>query len=426
MFQRGLRYDDANMRQQALKKRGISSAAWKNVQTRLITAKNAVAEIERTASQGFFHLPFNTRAQKTTSELAKHVSRKFTDLVVLGIGGSDVGARAIQQALIHPTVTYKGMRVYFAGSTTDPDDLAKLLLNMDLKKTCINIISKSGDTIEPMSAFYVLKEKLIRAVGSASYSSHIVATTDPVSGTLRALSAKEGYALLDIPRNVEGRYSVLTPVGLFPAAAMGVDTAKLLKGAASALQEMHRCRTATCVACRFAGLQAWSASQGRSVQVIMPYSSRLSEFARWARQLIGESLGKKRNRQGKVVHAGITPMACVGPEDQHSQLQLWAEGPADKTITFIEIAKRAQDFRSPYGSLQKALHLERWATAEALRLESRPNGTMVIDQLDAYSLGALFMTFELSAALMGELMDVNAYNQPGVALMKKLLVEKLS
>jgi len=426
MKQRGLRYVDDNMRKQQIGKMGISPVEWKKIQTRLLKAKKALLHIEHTESQGFFKLPYDRQTQKTTATLAHNISRRFSDLVVLGIGGSDLGARAIQQALVHPTVKQRGMNVHFAGATTDPDDLVKLLSTVDLRKTCINIVSKSGDTIEPMSVFHILQDKLIRAVGRKKFAEHIVATTDSKTGSLRAAALKKGFRILDIPRNVEGRYSVLTPVGLFPAAAMGVDTAKLLSGAVASIADFHHCKNAQCAACRFAGLSAWSASQGRTIQVTMAYSTRLVEFSRWTRQLIAESLGKKVTRQGRVVHAGVTPLSCTGPEDQHSQLQLWTEGPADKTVTFIEIEKRKQNFSSSYGSLEKLVHLERWATAEALRLEGRPNGTIFLGQLDAYSLGALMMFFEISVALMGELMDVNAFNQPGVALMKKLLLKRLA
>jgi glucose-6-phosphate isomerase len=395
------------------------------MQKRLTAAKRAVQKLARTKEQGFLNLPFDRKSQAASVALAKKLKRSFTDLVVLGIGGSDLGARALHQAL--GDTAKKGMRVHFAGATTDPNDLATLLKKLNLKKTAINIVSKSGDTVEPMSVFSVLRERIEKAVGEKKAAQQIIATTDPSGGSLRSLARKRGYSILPVPQNVGGRYSVLSPVGLFPAAAIGIDTEALLSGARAGVDAFQDSSASQCVYCRFAGLHVLGAEQhAQRIQVTMSYSSQLPEFGRWVRQLIAESLGKKKSRTGRMIHAGLTPIACVGPEDQHSQLQLWSEGPMDKLITFIEIAKFSADFNGSHGSFADLIHIERAATAEALRQDGRANGTLVLEKLDARAMGELIIFFEAATALMGELFDINAYDQGGVERMKRIMREQLA
>jgi glucose-6-phosphate isomerase len=423
----GLRLDDANMWQKTIGKSGASSAAWKPMVKRLSDAKKAVQHLARTKEQGFLDLPFDRKAHDAAVALARTMSKQFTDLVVLGIGGSDLGARAIQHALVDMgRKRGSGMNVHFAGSFMDPDELARLLHRLNLKRTCVNIVSKSGGTIEPMSTFQLFRDRIQKVVGAKNVKDHIVVTTDPSRGMLRDMARREGYATLPIPSNVGGRYSVLSAVGLFPAAAMGVDTVVLLSGGRAAVDAFRKEAVDRSDVCRFAGLHVLGAvSHKQRIQVTVPYTPRLFEFGRWVQQLVAESLGKKQTRSGKTVHTGFTPIAAVGPEDQHSQLQLWSEGPADKLITFIEVDRFAKDLVIPGDStFGKMDHRERAATAEALRRVGRPNQTIHLPHLDARSLGELFVFFELSVALMGELLDVNAFDQPGVELMKKVLKEK--
>jgi glucose-6-phosphate isomerase len=437
MTKLGLRYDDANMWAKEVGKTGVTPTEWKSIQARLSQAKRNVQRLSRTNQQGFLQVPFDRKAHEESVAMARRIQKKATDLVVLGIGGSDLGARALQQALADG----KGkLRVHFAGSTTDPHAIADLIKRLDFKKTALNIVSKSGDTLEPVASFLVLRDRLVKAVGSKRFGQQIVATTDTTSGSLMALAKKEKYHALAVPRNVGGRYSVLTPVGLFPAVAMGIDTEALLSGARAAVDAFHESSISQCLACRFAGLHVIGSEERKQrIQVTMAYSSRLSEFGRWVRQLVAESLGKQKNRLGKTVHAGLTPIACTGPEDQHSQLQLWSEGPFDKLITFLEIESFQADIRTPslpesgpvieqFGrrSFSELIHLERRATAEALRQDGRSNATLVLERLDARTLGELIIFFELTVALMGELMNIDAFDQPGVELMKKLMRSSLT
>ena len=438
MTKLGLRYDDANMWAKEAGKAAATPVEWKDLQTRLTAAKRNLQRMTRSGQQGFLQLPFDRQAHTASKTAARRLEKKVTDLVVLGIGGSDLGARALQQALSDGKK--KKLNVHFAGASTDPDSLSRLLKELNPKKTAINIVSKSGDTLEPMSAFLILRERILKAVGPKQLGQHIVATTDPEAGSLHKLAKKEKYQILSVPRNVGGRFSVLSPVGLFPAAAMGIDTDALLSGARAAVDAFHENAVSQCPACRFAGLHVLGSEKRKQrIQVTMAYSAQLSEFGRWIRQLVAESLGKKKNRQGKTTHTGFTPIACTGPEDQHSQLQLWSEGPLDKLITFLDIASFQTTLTTPmlegsgeiiqrFGkrSMADLIHLERRATAEALRQDGRPSGTLFVEQFDASVMGQMIVFFELAVALMGELMDIDAFDQPGVELMKRLMRQELA
>ncbi|HWQ99780.1 MAG TPA: glucose-6-phosphate isomerase [Candidatus Methylomirabilis sp.] len=438
MTRLSLRYDDTNMRSAAVGKTGVSPREWSAMLPRLRAARNAVQKLARMKEQGFMDLPFERKTNAVCTKLAKQLSRSFTDLVVLGIGGSDLGARALQQALAPVDEHKKGtMRLHFAGSSTDPDELSRLLKRLNMKKTCVNVISKSGDTLETMAAFLVFRDRILKSVGPGRMPSHIVATTDEESGSLNELARKERYELLPVPMNVGGRFSVLSSVGLFPAAAIGIDTTLLLQGAKSFVEGFHECTPNECMSTRYAGLHVIGMERrDQRIHVTMPYATRLAWFAHWVRQLVAESLGKQTSRKGKTIHAGPTPVNAVGPEDQHSQMQLYNEGPFDKLITFIEVKRFNGDIRTPaagtmgnaiarFGSrsFQDLIHLERRATAESLCRNMRPNATLTMDRIDARAMGELIMFWEIAVALMGELTDVNAYNQPGVELSKRIMRE---
>lgn len=431
-----LSYNDRNMRSPRTASHGVTHAEWKAIVPKLRLAKKAVQSISQKGEQGFLKLPFEKTHARASSDLAALISKQCSDLVVLGTGGSDLGARAIQQAIVNQG--RKGVRVHFGGSSTDPDALTELMKSINPKKTCVNVISKSGGTLETMTSFLVFRDLLKKRNGK-KFVSRIIATTDPEDGALNHLATKEGYHILPVPQNVGGRFSVLSAVGLFPSAAMGVDVSALLSGARSAVERFGAVSAAESAPCRYAALHTIGMQRrNQRIHVFMPYSSRLEQFTRWVRQLVAESLGKKTARDGKVVHEGPTPVAAVGPEDQHSQLQLYTEGPFDKLITFLSIQKFNQDIKTPethglheaidaFGerSFTTLMHLEQSATAESLRRNKRPNGTIEIKSLNAAALGELFLFFEISVALMGELLNVNAYNQPGVELSKSLMKAEL-
>jgi glucose-6-phosphate isomerase len=434
-----LTYDDANMKSERAGAFGMSGSECNEILPRLRSAKKALRKISKKKEQGFLDLPLDRRLHEDALNAAQKASKAFTDLLVLGIGGSDLGARAIERAVIQNRPKKKGsMRLHFAGSSTDPDELSAVFSGLNLKKTCVCVVSKSGGTLETMSAFLVLRDRLIARAGKRRFARHIVAVTDPESGALRDLARKERYTALSIPANVGGRFSVLSPAGLFPAAAAGADTDLLLAGARAQVNRFHEADAGECEALRYAGYHAAGMEKRKqNVHVLMPYGAGLSEFARWVRQLTAESIGKKHDRNGNEVHIGATPVAAMGPEDQHSQLQLYAEGPCDKIITFIRVKRFKNDLETPPSRIHpkleafggkkfsRIINTEQAATAESLARVMRPNGTLEITRVNEHCLGELFMFFEIATAAMGELLNVNAFDQPGVELSKKLMRDAL-
>ncbi|MBU0624779.1 glucose-6-phosphate isomerase, partial [Patescibacteria group bacterium] len=306
--------------------------------------------------------------------------------------------------------------------------IADLLAEVDLKRTAINIVSKSGDTIEPMSAFLFLRDRLIKKVGRQKHAVQVIATTDSRRGTLRTIADREGYRTLPVPDDIGGRWSALTPVGLFPVASAGVTVTGLLSGAKQSRDQFLSTPVSKNEVLKFAGLHYLAyTKQKRNITVLMPYAARLDMFGPWFRQLWAESLGKRQSRVGQVVNVGLTPVAALGATDQHSQIQLYNHGPADKLITFIEVRNPRSDYVIPksfsdlpgvsyFGgqSFSQLLHVEREATAHALMKNGKPNGTIFIPEISPETIGGLMMFFMLATSVMGELLDINVYDQPGV------------
>lgn len=379
----------------------------------------------------FAELPYQEEAGlKAIEHMAQRLREKFKAFIVIGIGGSDLGARAVHRALhhqFHNTVSDK--KIYFVGDTTDPVPLEEVMGIVHWEDTAIIVISKSGNTIEVMSSFLVLRDRLKKAVGHR-YVDHIVAVTDPETGILRQVVNEEGYASLPhLP--VGGRFSVLSSVGLFPLALTGLPIRDLLKGAKEMLEEQSD------FALDYALLQYAAYKEGKHVHVFMPYTYSLRELGFWFRQLWAESLGKAKNLDGDMVNVGPTPVAALGPTDQHSQVQLYREGPHDKTFTFLTVAKThdlhvPQDVPSVEGvqflkglSFNAILHAEQAGTEEALREVGRPTYTIELDRLDAHHLGGVIMFFELATAYMGSLLNIDPYDQPGVERGKELMHSRL-
>jgi glucose-6-phosphate isomerase len=311
----------------------------------------------------------------------------------------------------------------------DPRTIDALLAGLELARALFVVTSKSGGTAETMAQFLVVHARLVAAVGEA-WREHVVFVTDPAKGALRPLALRERVPALDIPANVGGRFSVLTPVGALPAALIGVDVAALLRGAAAMAERCASDRVAENPALAYAALQHLADTRlGKPIHVFMPYSDALRDFAAWFVQLWAESLGKIR---GDGVSVGPTPVAALGATDQHSQVQLFMEGPADKTVTFLAVRERGADVTIPAAfadvpelaylaghSLGELLDVEQRATAGALAARGRPNMTLTLDRVDAEHVGALIMFLELATAYAGQLYGVDAFDQPGVELGKQ-------
>ncbi|MDI6760551.1 MAG: glucose-6-phosphate isomerase [Candidatus Brocadiaceae bacterium] len=375
----------------------------------------------------FLDLPY----QKGVAEMIKGIAGELRswakDFVVLGIGGSALGNIALHQALNPPYISgHENPRIHVI-DTVDPDLFDGLLKSLDLRHTVFNVISKSGTTVETVAQFLIVRERLKDSLGNA-YPKHIITITDPEDGALRRLAEREGYVQLFIPKGVGGRYSVLSPVGLLSAAVGGINIDELLMGAVEmdkstlgGQQETVEENPAMLGAC----LQYLSYKRGRHITVIMPYSSALEAVGEWFCQLWAESLGKKSSLKGKVIHCGPTPVRALGPTDQHSQLQLYMEGPFDKVITFLAVEKFKSsveipqspeaDFRYLSGhTLAGLVEAERRGTELALTEAGRPSYTIYLPELSAFHVGGLLYMFQVQTALAGKLFGINPFDQPGV------------
>ena len=316
----------------------------------------------------------------------------------------------------------------------DPETIAALLARLDLSRALFIVTSKSGGTAETMSQFLIVHESLTRA--SLPVKRHVVFVTDPSQGALRPLAEQNGIPALDIPANVGGRFSVLTPVGTLPAALIGIDVARLLEGAAEMAARCETSKLSQNPAGVYGTLQ-WLADSrlGKAINVFMPYSDALRDFAAWFVQLWAESLGKHLPNGSSV---GQTPLAALGATDQHSQVQLFMEGPKNKVVTFVTVDQRASDLTIPHGfkdvkelgylgghSLGELIGVEQRATAGALAKRGRPNLTIHLERVDAWHVGGLMMLLELATAYAGQLYGVDAFNQPGVELGKQFAYAQL-
>ena len=427
-----LRYDASNMWSKRIGSAGVAESAFERLLPRLEKAKNHLEQLRTSGKQGFFDLPFEKKMTQTIEQIAREVQKSFSYLIVIGIGGSDLGARTLYQSLHTNKQNQHHLCVDFVNNP-DPDSLGNLLdrSSDEWKKTAIHVVSKSGSTLETMANFLVLRERLIRAVGVKKHAAHIFVTTDIGQGSLFELATEHGYFILPHPKHVGGRFAVLSSVGLFSAACAGIPICRILNGAKSIEKTYAKEGVEHDSAC-FAGLHYLAyAKKHQHIHVLMPYIDRLSMFTFWYRQLWAESLGKKYT-------IGPTPVAALGAIDQHSQIQLYQDGPMDKVITFIRCEKNTRCISIPKTfrthahigylagrELGDILRAEQEGTAEALANDGRPNGTLFIPSLSPESLGALFQFYEHATVYLAELFGVNAFDQPGVEAGKKEIRKRL-
>jgi glucose-6-phosphate isomerase len=371
---------------------------------------------------GFADLPADGGGADACAALAGEVSGRFSDLVVLGIGGSSLGARALVTAL----GGRRRMRLHFPDNA-DPASFGALIDGLDLGGTAWVTITKSGGTAETLSQHFVLRERVLAAHGEAGYRERCIAITDPEKGLLRTMAREEKLRTLPVPPSVGGRFSALSAVGLFPAACAGIDIAALLSGAAG-MEE--RCREADPLQnpalLLAATLHLLDVKAGRRLHVFMPYADALRDLGDWFVQLWAESLGKSAT-------VGPTPVRAVGATDQHSTLQLLMEGPQDKVVIFVAPGERPRlpiPVPEPYRrhadvaylaghTMGELIDAELKATRAALARAGRPSLTIDLPRIDPRSVGELLMLLELATAYAGGLYGVNAFDQPGVEAGKR-------
>lgn len=421
-----VRLDVNGMMASMLGEAGIQEDTLATLQPRLHAADAALQYARQSGTLPFYDLPYQDIAGVRT--LAESVRQECDALVVLGIGGSALGARALAQALLPPfTVQTPALHV---ADNIDPASFGALLDSLDLSRTVFNVISKSGETAETMAQFLIVRQLLQEKLGTDAVRRHIVVTTDAKSGYLRPLVSREGWRDLIIPAGVGGRFSVFTPVGLFPAAVAGIDIEELLAGAA---WMGARCRDAEVwrnPAVLFAALQFVAA---KPIVVMMPYADALAGVSEWFCQLWAESLGKEKDRQGNTVQAGQTPVRALGTTDQHSQVQLYTEGPNDKVLVFLRVTDPGRELTIPgaYSEVEGLHYLsgaglgtllrhEQRATEIALAKKGRMSCTFTLPAVNAFTLGQLLYLLEVATAVAGELYNVNAFDQPGVEEGKRL------
>jgi glucose-6-phosphate isomerase len=431
--------DYNNMLAPRLGGRGIDPARIEAFAERFRAAHADTAARRESGELGFFALADGGETVRRIEEFAGGGGQAFSNLVVLGIGGSALGTTALRTALLDPfwnELDDEG-RDYFPRlyvlDNVDPSTVGAFLDRVDLRRTLFNVISKSGGTAETMSQYLVVRERLQAELGDG-WRRHLLFTTDPEKGVLRALADEEGIAALPVPANVGGRFSVLSAVGLLPAAMVGIDVEALLAGAREMVERCETDELRRNPAGMFAALQYLAHTEaGAPIQVMMPYSDRLRDVADWFRQLWAESLGKRHTRAGEEVFAGPTPVKALGATDQHSQVQLYVEGPFDKTITFLaeraperEVAIPAAHPEHPElaylggHGMGELLRTEMLATEAALAERGRMSMTIEVERVDARSLGALLMMLQIATVYAGHLYGVDPMDQPGVELGKQL------
>ena len=350
----------------------------------------------------------------------RRLARLADTLVVDGIGGSALGALALETA-------FRPRRRLAVLDNVDPEGVAAKLAGLDPERTAVNVITKSGSTAETMANLLVVLGWMERRLGPG-HARRWSATTDPKRGDLRTLAERLGIPILAVPENVGGRFSVLTPVGLVPAAFLGIDIEELMQGARDMRTHCwSQPAESNAGVLGAALLHALATTRGRSIQVLMPYADALVHLADWYRQLWAESLGKRLDRAGRVVETGQTPVVSVGATDQHSQVQLYMEGPHDKVVSFLEVERFRREVKIPKHhadlaslgylggrTLGELIAAERRGTQIALTAAGRPNFTWRLPQVSPHVMGQLIFLFEFQTALSGELYDIDAFDQPGV------------
>lgn len=380
----------------------------------------------------WMNLGYNEETVWLVKEYASLVRNRFENILVLGIGGSALGGIAVTEALLKP---YWNLlpeekrdnfpRIFFLDNI-DPDQITGLLDLLDLKKTLVNVITKSGSTAETMSQYMIVKDIMERELGD-DYRKNIIATTDKKTGILRQLADQEGYKTFVVPDDVGGRFSVFSAVGLLPFALVGIDIDEIISG----IKDMDLALKNTDILENIAAQNAlihylMDVHKGKKLSVMMPYSSRLKYISDWYVQLWAESLGKEVNNDGMKVNCGPTPIKALGATDQHSQIQLYNEGPNDKIINFIRVEEFDNIVKIPKifeytgigylggKTINNLLNAEADATKVALVDFERPNITISLPKVNGYYIAQLLYMLEVQTAIAGELYNINTFNQPGV------------
>lgn len=403
-------------------------------------ARAALERMEReknAGSLGFLEIPFDRKVIADIKAFRAECADRFDTIAIIGIGGSALGPQALKNALSHLYLNELDAakragrcRAYFFDNV-DPFEIEALFDLIDVRKTIFVVISKSGGTTETNANFAILLDALKRKSPSG-YARQIIAVTDPEKGILRKIATQEGFVTFPIPSNVGGRFSILTAVGLVMAEFVGIRGEALLEGTAQALKRYYGKDLMQNAPLLNAAFHVLFGRKSKPINVLMPYTRKLFLFADWYRQLWAESLGKNTDIDGRPTVTGLTPVSAMGTIDQHSQLQLYLEGPNDKVITLLKLEDFGRDVAIPEfyrgtpeldylsgKSLRELNGFEESATELALKNSNRPVASIVLSSLDETNIGEFIMFMEMQTAYAGYLYNINPYDQPAVEQGKK-------
>ncbi len=432
-------FDFNNAMSDVVGKYGIKDAWLKALEPKVKAAVKSLQKNRGKEMTGWYDLPYEKNQIKKLLASARRKRGRYNDIIVLGIGGSALGTTAMKTALLHPYHNMidrsqrKGVPRLHVLDNVDPVYIARMFDDViDIRKTLFIVISKSGATTETMSQFMIVYDLVESYLGEKAVNKHIIAITDEEEGHLRPIADEFGLESYIIDKEVGGRFSVLSPVGLLPASLCGIDVRALLKGAA---RMDERCKNPSLFknpAAMYAAVHYLANTKLKtSMSVMMPYANALKDVADWYCQLWAESLGKAVDKKNKTVNVGQTPIKSLGATDQHSQAQLYREGPYDKIITFIGTEKFSTSLDMPNvfeevdamnylagKGLDTLINAEREATTLAMNDANRMNLTINMPKIDEESIGQLFFSLQVATAISGELYGIDTFNQPGVEASK--------
>lgn len=427
---------------------GITPADLRDIEPRVMAAHEVMLQEREQGTYGFYDLYKDDAVFRTVEETAKDfLGRGCENLVILGIGGSALGTTALATALKPPYYNMLSRRArggsprIFVMDNIDPVTFHRMMRQCPPQKTVYNAISKSGDTAETMTQLLIVIAALEKRVGASAVKDHLVVISNPrnhlptgKASLLHPVADAYGLTEFVVPRNVGGRFSVFSPVGMFPAAMLGIDLAALREGCASMDARCSGADMKTNPAYLRAAVQCLADTRkGKTMSVMMPYADGLRDVADWYRQIWAESLGKRFSLDGEEVYAGQTPIKSLGVTDQHSQVQLYREGPNDKIINIIEVKRFAKTLRIPSvlesvpqldylrgKTMNQLMAAELRGTIDALKSSQRPVSRILLPCINAHTVAQLMYMIEVETAMAGRLYNVQAFDQPGVEEGKRI------
>ena len=421
----GIRFDDKHL------KNFVGENELKAIAPQVKTAHDLLVSKTGPGSDflGWIDLPvdYDKDEFQRIKKAAAKIKADSEVLIVIGIGGSYLGARAVIEAI--KSTLYNNLKkdtpeIYFAGNSISPTYLSELVSIVEGRDFSVNIISKSGTTTEPALAFRVFRDLLIKRYGEEEANKRIYATTDKAKGTLKELSDKKGYETFVVPDDVGGRFSVLTAVGLLPIACAGCDIDALMKGAADAREEYSVCDLEKNASYRYAALRNILYRKGKSIEMLVAYENSFAMMNEWFKQLFGESEGKDNK--------GLYPSSAVFSTDLHSLGQFIQDGSKVLFETVIQFDKPQKEYfleDEPdnidglnFLSNQNMSVVNRKAFEGVVIAHTEggvPNMILEVPELDEYNLGYIIYFFEKACAISGYLMGVNPFDQPGVESYKR-------